>query len=499
MARKRRAARREQTPAQVMEAALERFRPLLGEDEFARLLAELERPLPPAIRINPLKVDPASALEDWRQRYGWQLLPVPFCPTGWRLTQSGTPPGQTIEHRLGQYYVQDAASMLPVELFEFAALAAPLTLDLAASPGGKTTHIAARTRDRGLVIANDASAGRITALRLVLEQWGAVNSAVTRFPGESFGLWFPETFDRVLLDAPCSMQGLRSSAARPMRPISEKEQGALAQRQMRLLESALRAARLGGQVVYSTCTLAPEENEAVLDALLKRYPAAFEIVDLSGQLPAPAPALASDGRQVFEPSVTGAARLWPQRFGTSGFFAALLHKQAPLGPAAGVAAPQRPLERSGFEPLSRAQAQALAEDLLSAYAFDLPAVLDAHALSLWRRGRLVYAVPQLYLARFSGLPVQALGLPLGETLPEGFSPSHPWVTRFSDGFLQGRYPLAEEHLDAWLRGEDIRSRPLPGYPPGKVVIVTDGQGRMLGRGRVLPDRLKNLLPRRSVL
>ena len=101
--------------------------------------------------------------------------------------------------------------MMPVELFNFDDVKNPLILDMAASPGGKTTHLVSRSADQGLVIANDSSRDRITALRLVMQSWGAVNIAATQYPGEKYGAWFPETFDRVLLDAPCSMQGLRDT------------------------------------------------------------------------------------------------------------------------------------------------------------------------------------------------------------------------------------------------------------------------------------------------
>jgi 16S rRNA (cytosine1407-C5)-methyltransferase len=480
--------------AEVTAEALARYRPLLGEAEFAALLAELERPLHTAIRINPLKVDPEAALAGWVARYGWTVQAVPYCPLGYWITAARVPPSQTIEHRLGHYYIQDAASMLPVELFDFDGSAAPLMLDMAASPGGKTTHMIDRSGDGGLVIANDSSAGRINALRLVLEQWGAVSAAVTRFPGESFGAWFADTFDRVLLDAPCSMQNLRSTESHPMRPISDKERAGLALRQANLLESALRAVRVGGQVVYSTCTLAPEEDEAVLDALLRRWPGQIEMVDLSERLPGPAPALGSDGVQTFHPAVTQAARLWPHRFGTSGFFAALLTKTERL-PGPSSPPPARSLERSGFEVLEARQTAGVARRLLELYGFDLDGLLREQDWVLLRRGRSLTAAAALYLQRFRDLPVQALGLPLGEELPDAIVPSHEWVTRFDGRFLSGRYRLPEEHLPAWLRGEDIRSAPDDVRRVGQVVIVEDSQGRLLGRGRLLADRIKNLLPR----
>ena len=160
--------------------------------------------------------------------------------------------------------------MLPPELFDYDSVEPELVLDLAASPGGKTTHLVDKLGDRGLVIANDASRSRIQALRLALERWGAINIAVTCQPGELFGAWYPGVFDKVLIDAPCSMEGLRTAESHPMRPVTGRERESLSSRQVRLLTGALKAVRVGGQVVYSTCTLAPEEDEAVLLAIKQR-------------------------------------------------------------------------------------------------------------------------------------------------------------------------------------------------------------------------------------
>jgi 16S rRNA (cytosine1407-C5)-methyltransferase len=164
-------------------AALERFKPLLAPEDFDALLAELERPLFPALRRNPLKSRPED-VNAWAQRYGWDITAVPYCPDGYWLKSQAQTASLTLEHRMGQFYLQDAASMLPVELFEIDPQNHPLILDLAASPGGKTTHLTARSMDQGLVIANDSAPDRITALRIVLQTWGAANVAVTRFPAE---------------------------------------------------------------------------------------------------------------------------------------------------------------------------------------------------------------------------------------------------------------------------------------------------------------------------
>ncbi len=481
------------TARQAQAEALERFRPLLDERSFAALLAELKQPLNPALRANPLKVT-AEDVRGMAARYGWVLAPVPFCPSGWWLTAGAAPLSQTFEHRLGHYYIQDAASMLPIELFDLSPEERPLILDMAASPGGKTTHLVSRTLDRGLVIANDSGLDRTTALRLMLQNWGAVNVAVTRFAGEKFGRWFPEIFDRVLLDAPCSMQSLRSTEGHPMRAISAREQRALARRQVNLLASALSALKIGGQVVYSTCTLAPEEDEAVLDELLRRFPGAFSIEDLDEHLPAPAPGLIRAYEQEFAPEVGRAARLWPHLFHTSGFFAALIRKTAPI-PFASETPPARPLQEVGQQPLSASQERRFRQEFSARYGFDLDEVLDSQRLALWRSEQAVYAVPRAFLEHFAGLPCQLLGLKVAEGSPDDWLPAHDWVARFGLRFTHGRITLPEEAADAWLRGEDLTWRP-DDPAAGEVVVAFDPAGRCLGRARIIGGRLKNLLPRR---
>lgn len=487
------------TPISPSEAALERFRPLLSEADFARLAQELDRPLDPAIRVNLLKADPRQDAKRWAQDYGWEIKPVPYCENGWWVTDHLEPISKPIEHRMGFYYIQDAASMLPISLFDLDPAEAPLTLDMAASPGGKTTHIIDRTRDRGLVIANDASRDRITMLRLVLQNWGAINTVVTRFPGEKFGTWFPETFDRVLLDAPCSMQNLRSTEARPMQAISERERQMLSSRQARLLLSALQCVRIGGQVVYATCTLDPEEDEAVLDEVLSLIGSAVSIVDVKEKLPVSAPglqeAVLEGERYKFSPQVKDAVRLWPHLMGTSGFFAALLSRQGPI-PVEPSDPPRTDPERRGLQPLKTRETREIVDSLEQSYGFDFGLVMEEQGLSLWRHKNVLYAVPDLW-ARFQHLPFQSVGMRLAEESKD-LVPSHEWVARFGRQFQSGCWLIDPQQAQAWLRGEDLPLAGIDSRQVGRIVAVRDPAGRLYGRGKVLAKRLRNLLPTRWV-
>jgi 16S rRNA (cytosine1407-C5)-methyltransferase len=444
-----------------------------------------------AIRINSLKASPETAIQELAGRYGWQISPVPFCPAGWQVT--GERLSQTIEYKLGGYFIQEAASMLPVELFDLDQ-DAPLILDLAAAPGGKTTHLVSRTNDRGLVVANDASAARLPGLRAALQSWGAINTVVTHYNGERFGGWYPGAFDAVLLDAPCSMENLSPEPGRRQRAISGRERAGLARRQLNLLASAFQAVRPGGQVVYATCTLAPEEDEAVVDGLLRLYPGHAQIEDVSSHLGKPAPGLTCSGDETFDPSLSRAVRLWPHIFGTSGFFAARITRTGDAAGAvdAGQSPPARPFERTGLVHLRRNQQTVLSSQVMDGCGFDLPALLEKQDLSLWARGELVYAIPETFLRCFETLPYFSLGLLLGETGPRGFSPSHEFAARFGLDFTRGRFLLPDDQVQPWLEGADVPAPPPSEKSASSIVVVIDSAGRNLGRARLLSTRLKHV-------
>jgi 16S rRNA (cytosine1407-C5)-methyltransferase len=480
--------------AEVIRPILERYRRLLSSSEFEQLTNAVERPLPPTLRVNTLKIGIEEARRTWPDWYGWNVQPVSFCPTGWQITDGGEELSRTLEHRMGFYYIQDAASMLPAEMFDFEGLARPLILDMAASPGGKTTHLCGKIGDSGLIVANDTSQARIGALRSNLQDWGAIGVAITNFPGERFGGWFPEMFDMALLDAPCSGESLRTAERRKTRPVSAKERQQLQQRQVRLLTSALQAVKPGGQVVYATCTLAPEEDEAVVDAVLKTFPRQVTVENAGHILPIPAPGLTSDGSHPFDPQLQRAVRLWPHLYDTSGFFAALIRKTDSVE-VAPQEKPRRSRAQSGLEEVPRAERTRIVSQLQQDYGFDLQALIEGQMLALWRRGKSVYAVPQQFLTHFADLPCSAVGMLIGDFADE-FAPSHEFVSRFFGQFTGRRMKVNEEHVKKWLAGYDLREAQETPYPFGAVVLLEDERGRYMGRGKVLRDRIRNMLPKK---
>ncbi len=491
----RRKKKRLQLPQDTQADMLERFIPLLTAEEVQALMKELEQPLYPSFRINPLKVDQLDQVNHWAQRYQWQLKPVPFCDTGFWVTDTPTPISKTIEHSLGHYYIQEAASMLPVELFDFTNTETPLILDMAASPGGKTTHLVSRTHDQTLILANDSSLDRLTALRIVLQNWGSSHVAVTNYRGEYFGTWFPETFDAILLDAPCSMQGLRGGDTHVIKSITQKEINHLARRQSKLLESALRALKIGGQVVYSTCTLTLEENEMVLDEIINQYHHQIQIDSIEDYLKGSAPALNQYNQLSFNAQVTNAARIWPFRFGTAGFFATRITKTSEIAGKI-IQPPARDLSLTNWRAFPKKQLEDLVQQINDQYGFDLEDLIEENAWQIWQYNNNLHCFPKKFLEHFPDLPVKSLGLPLAEVLEQGYQLSHEFVTRFGKLATTNIYTLETDQLASWMRGEDLVN---PSQPEGAILILRDHQKRILGRGKVTSTRIRNLMPRRALI
>lgn len=484
-------------PSAEIQKSLKRFSGVLSPSERHKIIEIQTNPLPTGIRVNVLKADPKIAIQDWAARYRWDIQPIPFCENGWTIQESSTSPGTTIEHRMGQYYLQDAASMVPVSLFDMDSDDRPLILDMAASPGGKTTHLIDRTYDRGFILANDASKGRISALRSVLAGWGGINFAITNYPGESFGDWYPETFDRVLLDAPCSMENLRPAPNHPMRETTTDERIRLQERQIQLLASGLRSLKVGGQLVYATCSLAPEEDEAVIDALLKRYPDAFSIEDVSGKFPIKTPGLTHFEGRDFHPDLNNALRLWPHLTGMSGFFCVLLSKtnsvKSEFSPP-----PSRDFSKTDLEKLAQADKNFIFNRIKRNYGLDLDEVIHAYHLELYQRHEQLFLIPQRYLEQFSTLPYSYIGMPIGRRVNDSLEPAHEFISRFGREFTRGMIRIEDDRVEQWIAGRDIRHPDTDLEARSQYLLVTDDNGRNLGLGKLLPKRLRNMLPRGSV-
>ncbi len=244
-------------------AFVERYRELLGEryEEFLRYSFTYLRK---SFRINTLKAAVNEVL--LRMNCNWSLERIPWCSDGfWSEHKEGRLDiGNTVEHILGYIYVQEAASMIPAVVLE--PKPDECVLDMCAAPGSKTTQIASLMKNTGVIVANDISGARHPALGINLQRCGVMNAAVSQCDGRRIG----GSYDRILVDAPCSGTGAIRKSMKIVDMWNPKMVERLARLQGQLLDSAWRALKEKGILVYSTCTLEPEENEGVVSSFLDR-------------------------------------------------------------------------------------------------------------------------------------------------------------------------------------------------------------------------------------
>jgi len=280
---------------------------------------------PTTFRVNTLKTDRVTLLSKMTQA-GFQLDPVDWYADAFILrNKSKTELIDSTFYQSGEIYVQSLSSMIP-----------PLVLqpqpgenicDLTAAPGSKTTQIAAMMNNAGEIIANDRSKIRLHKLVANLKLQGVTIVRTRLSNGEDLWKRFPEHFDRVLVDAPCSLEGrFETGNAKSFGDWSLRKVDFLSQIQSHLLRSAVSMTKPGGVIVYSTCTLSPEENEQVIDWLLRKEPGAVEVESIETRLPENYPGLAQWEHKEFSPEIAKTVRILPSEI-MEGFYLAKLRKK----------------------------------------------------------------------------------------------------------------------------------------------------------------------------
>jgi NOL1/NOP2/sun family putative RNA methylase len=292
-------------------------------EEYPKFVEVMGKRLRPSIRVNSLKIE----REELRRRLiskGFKLVPVPFYEDGFVVEELPGEIGNTVEHFVGYYYVQGLSSMIPPVLLNPAP--GEKVLDIASAPGSKATQMAQMMKNTGVIVANDIDVERIKALSNNIDRMGVLNTIVTLEQGYRFGQLYPDTFDRVLIDAPCSALGTLNKNMEIVKWWGREKIGRLMGAQKSLILSGFDALKPGGLMVYSTCTITPEENEYIVNYLLKERNNA-EILDF--QLPGVVfrSALIHWERFYFHPSIAKCKRIETHHNPDfEGFFIALVKK-----------------------------------------------------------------------------------------------------------------------------------------------------------------------------
>ena len=440
----------------------EKMKSLLGE-EYPAFLAALERPRAVGLRRNPLKFRSFAPEEDSVFRSSlpaFRLTPVPWEPDGFYYDPD-TRPGLHPLHAAGAWYLQEPSAMAPVALLD--PRPGERVLDLCAAPGGKSTQIAGRMAGRGLLVCSEIHPKRAAILASNAERLGVANALVLNEHPARLAERFAGYFDRILVDAPCSGEGMFRKHDAAFTDWSPATVETCARRQAEILDSAAGMLRPGGRLVYSTCTFSPEENEGSVAAFLRRHPD-YRVERVTAPWFAPGRPEWGGG----DPALAGTFRLWPHKLKGEGHFAAVLRRE---GDASG--AELRP------EPVAALPAPVKA--LLDELGIELPA---GRALRFGER--VFWAPPETPELR--GLKVLRPGLELAELRRELAVPAHAlalWTASASSCHaLRSEDPACA----AYLRGET-----LPTDARGWTLVTADGLS--LGWGKGVNGVLKNHYPK----
>lgn len=422
------------------EAFLQRMEAQLGS-EYPAFLESLERPRAVALRFNPMKGE--------RPVLPFVGAPVPWEPEGFYYDPE-TRPGLHVYHEAGVYYLQEASAMAPVALLD--PKPGERVCDLCAAPGGKTTQIAGRMLGRGFLVCNEINPKRAKILSRNIERMGVANALVTNEHPETLASRFPGFFDRVLVDAPCSGEGMFRKEEAAVTDWSQETVQMCARRQREILDSAARLVRPGGRLVYSTCTFAPEEDEETVAAFLEAHP------EFTPE-PVEAP--------WFVPGENASYRMWPHKLLGEGHFAAVLRKtQGESGEVPACPGEKCPKAWESF-----------AKEL----DITLP---EGKAVSF---GQSLYWAP-MELPELNRLKVLRPGLELGTERKGRFEPAHALALWLKTCAVAESFPPESPEMKAYLHGDVV--------PSGKKgwCLVQAG-GYAIGWGKGDGSVLKNHYPK----
>lgn len=422
------------------EAFLQRMEAQLGS-EYPAFLESLERPRAVALRFNPMKEE--------RPMLPFVGAPVPWEPEGFYYDPE-TRLGLHVYHEAGVYYLQEASAMAPVALLD--PKPGERVCDLCAAPGGKTTQIAGRMLGQGFLVCNEINPKRAKILSRNIERMGVANALVTNEHPETLASRFPGFFDRVLVDAPCSGEGMFRKEEAAVTDWSQETVQMCARRQREILDSAARLVRPGGRLVYSTCTFAPEEDEETVAAFLESHPEF-----------APEPVEAP----WFVPGENASYRMWPHKLLGEGHFAAVLRKtQGESGEVPACPGGKCPKAWESF-----------AKEL----DITLP---EGKAVSF---GQSLYWAP-MELPELNRLKVLRPGLELGTERKGRFEPAHALALWLKTCAVAESFPPESPEMKAYLHGDVV--------PSGKKgwCLVQAG-GYAIGWGKGDGSVLKNHYPK----
>lgn len=447
---------------------MERMQEMLKE-EYPLFIQSFDEKKFQSLRVNPLK----GSREDFLIKNPFTLSPVEWEKNGFYYDETDQP-GKHPYHEAGVYYIQEASAMAPVCYLE--AQPGEQVLDLCAAPGGKSTQIAAAMAGKGILVCNEIHPARAKILSENIERLGVINALVTNETPQRLEEHFTEYFDRILVDAPCSGEGMFRKNGDACEEWSLENVQMCGERQDEILDCAATMLRAGGKMVYSTCTFAPTEDEGSIARFLERHPD-FEIEEAEKYrgMDGGHPEWVVD---TGEKAVARTIRLWPHRLKGEGHYLAVLKK------AGGVPEGFRGRSLYGTE-------RGISEKELAAYR-----QFERENLKLSMKGTFLKFGDQLYLApdnmpALKGLKVLRPGLHLGTMKKNRFEPSHALALKLKPENVVRAYDMAANSAEcrAWLNGMTLNAEGEKGW----YLMTVDGYS--IGWGKLAGGIMKNHYPK----
>lgn len=484
------------------EAFLNRMSGLLGE-EYGAFYDALKQERHQALRLNALKRHESgrSAAEVFcfwaaigasgAEHNGCfaHLKKVPWAENGFYYERQDQP-GKHPYHEAGLYYIQEPSAMAPAELLEVEP--GERVLDLCAAPGGKSTQLAAGLKGKGILICNEIHPVRAKALSENVERMGIVNACVINEPPKRLTDFFPDYFDKILVDAPCSGEGMFRKNQTACEEWSLENVELCSQRQDEILDCAAVMLRPGGRLVYSTCTFAPLENEGSVARFLKRHPE-FTILPVDKEKLGLAGCDGVPGWGDNRPELSDTLRLWPHKIQGEGHFAAVLQKAGDPGQDSSEQASDGLTK--GIKERELPEFLDFCRENLKIQGSEILAELSA-AVGLNGEGKFVRFGTNLYLTPaempdMKGLKVMRLGLQLGELKKDRFEPSHSLALALAPDRAAHiwRFEANAPNVRAYLSGQTFSAEGEKGW----YLICVDGFS--LGWGKLAGGVMKNHYPK----
>ena len=453
-------------------AFLARMQEMLSAQEYTAFLESFNAPRTYGLRVNTSKI----SCEEFQKLCPFPVKPIPWIPNGYFYDED-TRPSRCAYYQAGLYYLQEPSAMTPASRIPIEP--GDKVLDLCAAPGGKATAAGTALQGQGLLVANDISTSRARALLRNLELFGIPNVFVANETPAKLTKAFPEFFDKIILDAPCSGEGMfrkEEALAKDWTPEKSRE---LSEIQKELVLQAADMLRPGGLLLYSTCTFAPVEDAPTVSYLLENRPD-MELAEMENYEGF------SQGVPEWgngNPELTKCIRIFPHKMNGEGHFLALFHKKGQSIQES--SRPHTKPDKNAF-PLIEEFLNEIGLKTLGGQPFD------------WERVEIrkdkVYYLPPV-LSDFRGITFLRNGLYLGDLKKNRFEPSQPLALAIRKGEAEAviSLPVSDERLTRYLKGETLNIEPEEAtHKKGWHLLCADGYP--VGFGKLVNQILKNKYP-----